>query len=121
MRDDSHVECDARVANSRDLVKASKRKLTLQHSRYYQAYVTFFEDEILEKGVSNVFEQYIVSKDANLVPFAPGVEPPHMLSRYLGGFLHSQIHTGYGAEFNVLGLWAEGSVLLPVEWYLHDA
>ena len=76
--------------------------------RYYQAYVTFFTKHLLDKGAAPVFEQYILSKDANLVPNPGNRDPPLLLSRYLGGFLHPLIHTGYGAEFGLPGMWAEG-------------
>lgn len=33
-----------------------------------------------------------------------------MLSRFIGGLLHPLIHTGYGAEFGLLGMSAEGRV-----------
>ncbi|KAI0076664.1 hypothetical protein K474DRAFT_1707993 [Panus rudis PR-1116 ss-1] len=79
----------------------------IDDERYYQSYLSFFEKQVLEKGVSNAFEQYILSKDANLVPATQSGKAPHMLSRFLGGFLHSHIHAGYGAEFGVLGMWAE--------------
>jgi hypothetical protein len=31
-----------------------------------------------------------------------------MLARFIGGGLHPLIHTGYGAEFGLLGISAEG-------------
>ncbi|CAL1702716.1 unnamed protein product [Somion occarium] len=80
----------------------------LGNDKYYQAYVTFFTDLLLEKGGATVFEDYILSKNANLAVGPNSQEPPYLLSRYLGGFLHPLIHTGYGAEFGQLGMWAEG-------------
>lgn len=47
-----------------------------------------------------------MSRDANIVPGKK--EKPMMLSRFLGGFLHPLIHAGYGVEFGLPGLVAEG-------------
>ena len=69
---------------------------------------------MLDKGAAPVFEQYILSKDANLVPSPGSQDPPLLLSRYLGGFLHPLIHSGYGAEFGLLGMWAEGKSEVPL-------
>lgn len=73
--------------------------------------MTFFTNLLLKEGATPVFERYILSKDANLVPGPNTQEPPAVLSRYLGGFLHPLIHSGYGAEFSLLGIWAEGKLL----------
>ncbi|TCD65714.1 hypothetical protein EIP91_002290 [Steccherinum ochraceum] len=79
----------------------------LDDERYYQSYLTFFSDLLLANGPTSILEEYILSKDANVVP-GKEKEPPQMLGRYLGGFLHPLIHSGYGAEFGQLGMWAEG-------------
>ncbi|KAH8102203.1 hypothetical protein BXZ70DRAFT_906177 [Cristinia sonorae] len=75
---------------------------------YYQAYLTFFSDQLIAKGPGHVLEEYIFSKNANLVPAKGKDTRPQLLERYLGGFLHPLIHSGYGAEFGQLGMWAEG-------------
>ena len=36
-----------------------------------------------------------------------------MLSRFLAGVLHPLIHVGYGAEFGLLGMFAEGKDNCP--------
>ena len=80
--------------------------------RYYQAYVAFFTGLLLEKNktMQSVLEEYVFSKDANIIPNESALKPL-MLSRFLGGFLHPLIHVGYGTEFNMLGMLVEGA------WY----
>ena len=85
------------------------------YARYYQAYVAFFARKLSDKSagknaIQQVLEDYIFSIDANLTPGenAHG-HNPLMLSRFLGGFLHPLIHAGYGAEFGLPGLIAEGA------------
>ncbi|CAL1702702.1 unnamed protein product [Somion occarium] len=80
----------------------------LGDEKYYQAYVTYFTERLLEKGAASALESYVFSKDANVVGSPNTQGMPYMLSRYLGGFLHPYIHAGYGAEFGQLGMWAEG-------------
>ncbi|KAI0072623.1 hypothetical protein K474DRAFT_361298 [Panus rudis PR-1116 ss-1] len=89
-------------------IDAGNWKAHLADERYYQAYVTFFTDLLVKKGAASVIKEYVLSKDANVVPGKDKDTAPHMLARYLGGFLHPLIHTGYGAEFGLLGMWAEG-------------
>lgn len=79
--------------------------------RYYQAYVAHFTSKLTGSGsasITSLLEDYVFSKDANVVPGKDG-KAPLMLSRFLGGFLHPLIHCGYGAEFSLSGLVAEGS------------
>lgn len=79
--------------------------------RYYQAYVAFWSKALLSTSIQQVFEEYVISRDANIVPGKDG--KPLMLSRFLGGFLHPLIHCGNGAEFGLPGLVAEGA---PRAW-----
>ena len=76
--------------------------------RYYQSYVSFLSDLLLSSSIQTVLEDYVMSKDANVVPGKDG-KNPLMLSRFLSGFLHPLIHAGYGAEFGLPGLVAEGT------------
>ena len=51
-----------------------------------------------------VVERYIFSKAVN--------EPrPQMLGRFLGGLVHPMIHAGYGLEFRLPGMVAEGVII----------
>lgn len=75
---------------------------------YYNAYLKFFSDELLDKGPAAVIEEFIFSPKANIEPPKPGKEPMQMANRFLAGLLHPLIHTGYGCEFGLLGQLAEG-------------
>jgi hypothetical protein len=65
----------------------------------------FFSRETLELGLPGVLEKYIFSRDFN---FASDGEPLRMLDRFVSSLLHPLIHTGYGYEFGLPGIVAEG-------------
>ena len=72
--------------------------------------MNFFTGYVQEKGISATLENFIFSPKANLgtnVQLAVDKQP-QMLNRFLAGVLHPMIHTGYGAEFNLLGMIVEG-------------
>ncbi|KAI0822159.1 hypothetical protein BC628DRAFT_1412496 [Trametes gibbosa] len=75
---------------------------------YYNAYLKFFSDELLDKGPAAVLEEFVFSPKANIEPPGFGKEPMQMANRFLAGLLHPLIHTGYGCEFGILGQLAEG-------------
>lgn len=75
---------------------------------YYNAYLKFFSDELLDKGAASVIEEFIFSPKANIEPPKPGKEPMQMAGRFLAGLFHPLIHAGYGCEFGLLGQLAEG-------------
>ena len=79
---------------------------------YYEAYLRFFEGEAKTKSVSSILEEYIYSPDANLIGKA-GREP-RMATRFLAGLLHPIIHAGFGIEFGLPGVFAEGDDLRPI-------
>ncbi|EKM51649.1 uncharacterized protein PHACADRAFT_261904 [Phanerochaete carnosa HHB-10118-sp] len=92
------------------VITESNWKDFLGDERYYQAYVAFFSKLLLSgthNALQSVMDDYIFSTNANLVLGKNGTKPV-MLSRFLAGFLHPLIHTGYGAEFGLPGLAAEG-------------
>ncbi|KAF8211254.1 hypothetical protein K438DRAFT_1903297 [Mycena galopus ATCC 62051] len=95
----------------------------LGDEEYYQAYLHFFSDLVLKKPVHAVVEEWIFSSKANFDTNHHG-QQPEMLNRLLAGILHPFIYLGYGMEFSLPGLVAEGlaqaavhkvasSVLLP--------
>ncbi|THH28632.1 hypothetical protein EUX98_g5552 [Antrodiella citrinella] len=105
----THIAYQRPAIPSPNAIDTNNYKEFLGDERYYQAYLQFFSDLLLVKGPASVFEEYFMSKDANLVPAkGNGNEGPQLLGRFLGGFLHPLIHSGYGAEFGQLGMWAEG-------------
>ena len=93
-------------------VKKSKKffgpfDLGLQGYRFYSAFLAFFKSELLEKGLSQCLEEYVLSLAAN---YHDG-KRPGMLSRFMTVMFHALIHVGYGAEFGLRGLSAEGTFL----------
>jgi hypothetical protein len=76
---------------------------------YFQAYLKYFSDELLANGNFKTLENYLYSKKANS---KEQERPLAMFSRFLGGLLHPAIHTGYGLEFGLPGMVAEGESFL---------
>lgn len=68
---------------------------------YYWSYLTFFEQQIRQHGASATLERFVFSPEANS-------EKECMLARMIGGAVHPFIHIGYGVEFAVDALVAEG-------------
>jgi hypothetical protein len=95
----------------------SPEEITIQNfydhlgdDKYFNAYMNFFTCYVQEKGISGALEDFIFSPKANLGAQTQLAldEQPQMLNRFLAGVLHPTIHTGYGAEFNLLGMVVEG-------------
>ncbi|KAL2867493.1 questin oxidase family protein [Aspergillus lucknowensis] len=90
---------------------------------YYDSFVRFFQDEIAQRGVPDVVNEYLFKGDdiSN-----------DILGRMHSGFLHPMIHLGCALEFNQPLLVAEAlaagavhddwpnSFLFPVEAYQQD-
>ncbi|KAG6828243.1 hypothetical protein H0H92_008677 [Tricholoma furcatifolium] len=72
------------------------------------AYLEYFTEVVKNLGVSEAVEEHIFSPKANFIPGKKKGEQPEMLGRFMDGIIHSLIHVGYGLEFNVPGLVAEG-------------
>jgi len=68
---------------------------------YYWPYLVFFEDYIKKHGVNAALEKFVFSEEAN----AKDVDS---LARFVGGVLHPLIHVGYGLDFNMPAIVAEG-------------
>ncbi|PWN20400.1 hypothetical protein BCV69DRAFT_208620 [Microstroma glucosiphilum] len=68
---------------------------------WYWHYLAFFESQIKEKGGAACLEEFVFGEKANEKQVA-------MLGRFIGGALHPFIHTGYGFEFGLDGIVAEG-------------
>ncbi|KAI0776932.1 hypothetical protein BD413DRAFT_610512 [Trametes elegans] len=80
----------------------------LGDENYYNAYLQFFTEVLLEKGAAATIEEWVFSPKANIEHPKPGEPPLQMANRFLAGLLHPLIHTGYGCEFGLLGQLAEG-------------
>ncbi|KAG2346149.1 hypothetical protein BDR05DRAFT_878666 [Suillus weaverae] len=89
----------------------------LGDERFYSAYSDFFALELGKKGFARTFGEYIFAPSANYLaepqPEGDG-HHPEMLARFIGGLFHPLIHTGYGAEFGLLGMSAEGLAMTAV-------
>lgn len=87
----------------------------LGDERFYSAYSDFFVLELGKKGFARTFEEFVFAPSANYLAEPPPEDGhPEMLSRFIGGLLHPMIHTGYGAEFGLLGMSAEGLAMTAV-------
>ncbi|KAF9467673.1 hypothetical protein BDZ94DRAFT_1248738 [Collybia nuda] len=75
---------------------------------YYRSYLVFFKDSIKDKGTTATVEEYVFSQRANFEVLDSKKPHPVMFDRFLGGLLHPMIHTGYGLEFGLPGMTAEG-------------
>jgi len=82
----------------------------LGDARYYQAYLEFFSDQVIAKGVDKTLEDYLYSKNFNFNDRAEvdGSRQPEMFSRFMSGLMHPLIHVGYGLEFGLAGILVEG-------------
>ncbi|KAL0959085.1 hypothetical protein HGRIS_014383 [Hohenbuehelia grisea] len=80
--------------------------------RYYPAYLEFAKTEIRSKGFAVVLEDWVFSIKANFVDEVDQPQP-EMLSRFLASLLHPLIHVGYGLEFGLCGVLAEGLAQIP--------
>ncbi|KAJ8584666.1 hypothetical protein M405DRAFT_826375 [Rhizopogon salebrosus TDB-379] len=83
----------------------------LGDENYYMGYLDYFHKVVLAPGVtiSSVLEKYIFSSEYNInKSLAPGKQQPEMLNRFVEILIHPLIHAGYGAEFGLPGMLAEG-------------
>ncbi|EKM48982.1 uncharacterized protein PHACADRAFT_202161 [Phanerochaete carnosa HHB-10118-sp] len=111
---ETNEERIAREAAAKVVIDDTNWKDYLGDDRYYQAYASFFSSKLLDKAagknvIQRVLEDYVFSIDANLTPGkSANGQRPLILARFLSGFMHPHIHAGYGAEFGLPGLIAEG-------------
>ena len=93
-------------------------KSHLGDEAYYHDYVVFFQQEMQDKGWTNVVNEYLFARDERA---------NDMLVRMFVGFLHPIIHLGFGIEFQQPAIVAEalaqaavhsnwiGKLLIPAE------
>lgn len=92
----------------------------LGNARYYWSYLHFFDGQLEQRGMEEVLQEYVFSKEAN-------EGGRNMVVRYYGGVLHALIHVGYGLELGLSAVAAEGLAmatstadshawLFPYEW-----
>ncbi|KAG6841602.1 hypothetical protein C0991_009358 [Blastosporella zonata] len=75
---------------------------------FYGAYLDYFTTIVKNRGVAAALEKYVFSPEANFIPGRKREAQPEMVSRLMDGVIHSMIHVGFGLEFHVPGLVAEG-------------
>ncbi|KAH7886636.1 hypothetical protein F5I97DRAFT_1829234 [Phlebopus sp. FC_14] len=82
----------------------------LGNDQYYNAYLDYFHRVVLEPGatIPSLLEKYLFSEHYNIRTPMEGTQQPEMLNRFLEILVHPIIHVGYGAEFGLLGMIAEG-------------
>ncbi|KAM6493037.1 Protein of unknown function (DUF4243) domain containing protein [Amanita muscaria] len=83
----------------------------LTKAEYWDAYVKFFEQQVQELGIRDVIEKYVFSREFNFDHKLNDDEQVRMLDRFVGGLFHPLIHVGYGYEFGLPGIIAEGLAL----------
>ncbi|KAF9267186.1 hypothetical protein L218DRAFT_955664 [Marasmius fiardii PR-910] len=83
----------------------------LGDENYYNAYLNYFTNELKEKkkSVADILEEQIFSSQRNFGSKSKvSGDHPEMLNRFVAGLVHPMIHTGYGCEFKIPGIIAEG-------------
>lgn len=83
------------------------RILIVDTLSYYDSYLAFYSLELVQHGLDSTLEKYFFSADANWGRNEEDTHP-EMLSRLLAGLVHPYIFVGYGVEFGMLGMVAEG-------------
>ncbi|KAI0312659.1 hypothetical protein OF83DRAFT_1176423 [Amylostereum chailletii] len=89
--------------------------------KFYQAYRVYFSNYLLEHSPTEALERFVFSNEFNYLPSLdkvnaeavrngkPGTKKqPEMLNRLLAGLLHPLIRIGYGVEFGIPALVADG-------------
>ncbi|KAF7329950.1 hypothetical protein MKEN_00258900 [Mycena kentingensis (nom. inval.)] len=104
----------------------------LGDEEYYRGYLYFFCDLLLKRSTDSVVQEWIFSSKANFASYNGSGKQAMMLNRLVGGILHPMLYLGYGMEFSLPGLVAEGlaqvathpatsSVLLPKSVFDHPS
>ncbi|TFY67493.1 hypothetical protein EVJ58_g1578 [Rhodofomes roseus] len=83
----------------------------LGNKDYYDAYLEYFHRVVFELGFAATLDEYLLSRGAN---YPETGAPRHMVNRLLARSFHPMIYLGYGIEFGVPGLVAEGLAQMAV-------
>jgi len=75
---------------------------------YYDSYLHYFHNVILEKGATAAIEEYVFARGANVDENGSDKSPRKMFNRLFARLYHPMIYIGYGLEFGIPGLVAEG-------------
>ncbi|CAO1626099.1 unnamed protein product [Parajaminaea phylloscopi] len=75
--------------------------------KYYWNYLEFFDRRVAEMGIGPALDRFVFSEEANSTHAS-------MVGRFVGGAIHPLIHCGYGAEFDLTPILAEGLALTAI-------
>ncbi|KAJ6467100.1 hypothetical protein C8R47DRAFT_33770 [Mycena vitilis] len=103
-----HVKLERKQFKSDNPITRGNFNDHLGNEKYYQAYLHFFSDVVLRKPVDAVLEEWIFAPKMNHDDCIKGGEQPEMLNRLLAGVMHPLIYIGFGLDFSLPGLVAEG-------------
>ncbi|KAF8671484.1 hypothetical protein RHS04_08372 [Rhizoctonia solani] len=112
---DEHVGYQRLSYKSPGPITHENWKNHLGNDDYYNAYMNFFSEEIQKHGLSQTFEKFIFSHEANWAK-----DEARMLDRFMSGLLHPLIHFGHAAEFGVEGMAVEGLAQAAVNRVDHE-
>ncbi|KIY72268.1 hypothetical protein CYLTODRAFT_344384 [Cylindrobasidium torrendii FP15055 ss-10] len=79
----------------------------LDDDEFYAAYTAYFAEKIAALGTSKVLEDLVFAPTMNISD-GSNKPIPGMVSRLVEGLAHPMIHIGYGLEFGLPGIVAEG-------------
>jgi len=82
-----------------DLFKPDVWQNCLGKEQYYHDFMQFFEKELEENGLEETCRKHL---------FGETSQAKDLLDRFYAGLYHPFIHVGYGVEFGLLGIVAEG-------------
>ncbi|KAI9463455.1 hypothetical protein HD554DRAFT_2175559 [Boletus coccyginus] len=86
----------------------------LADEKFYQGYVSFFSEQVSEKGAASTLEEFVFSDKYNFQQGRDANTQPEMLARLVAGLVHPFIHVGYGVEFGLKGMFVEGLAMAAV-------
>lgn len=91
---DDHAKDQRPMPPSNGEITPANFKEHLGVRKSYSSFLTFFKSEIEKNGAIDTVRRWVWSGD--------------MLARTIGGAFHPLIHVGYGLEFDIPGIVAEG-------------
>ncbi|KAH9809064.1 hypothetical protein DFH28DRAFT_1067858 [Melampsora americana] len=86
-----------------EMLNENNWTMHLGDEKYYPDYLSFFSSEVARLGARNAVDHYVFRQTKG-----------DMLNRSLGGIYHPIIHWGYGLEFSIEGIVAEGLAIAAV-------
>jgi hypothetical protein len=97
---DNHASEQRPIGDIKKTFTESDWKSKLGDSTYYASYLGFFRNQVVEMGRVKAVTKYMFDND--------------FIARAFSGAFHPLIHVGYGLEFGVDGIVAEGLAMAAV-------